>query len=54
MKRLFWLLVLAAAAWTVLEVRAHGWAGAFGGALADLLEPVESAGEIALPTGVLD
>jgi hypothetical protein len=53
-KRLFWLLVLAGAVWTVVEVRAHGWSGAFGGVLAGRLEPLESAGEIPLPDNVLD
>lgn len=54
MKRLFWGFVLAGAVWTVVEVRAHGWEGAFGGLLAGQLDPLESAGEIPLPNGVLD
>ena len=42
MKKLLWLVVFVAAAYSVNEIRVHGIDGAFGGALAGANDPLES------------
>jgi hypothetical protein len=44
MKRLVWILVIAAAGWAGNEVRTKGIEGAFGGVLAGRLDPIDSQG----------
>jgi hypothetical protein len=54
MKRLIWILVIAAAAFSVNEVRTKGIEGAFGGVLAGRLDPIEPAGTIDVPDNALE
>ena len=54
MKRLVWLLVLAAALLSVNEVRTKGYDGAFGGVLGGRLDPLESEGQLAVPSKALE
>jgi hypothetical protein len=48
MKRLIWLLVLVAAAYSVNEVRTKGVEGAFGGVLEGKLDPIDPAGPLSV------
>lgn len=44
MKRLVWMIVFAAVAWAGYEVHTKGLEGAFGGALAGKLDPIQPEG----------
>jgi hypothetical protein len=49
MKRLVWMCVFAAAVWAGYEVHTKGIEGAFNGALAGKLDPLEPQGTLREP-----
>jgi hypothetical protein len=49
MKKLLWLAIFVAAAYSANEIRVHGIDGAFGGALSGANDPLEAQGELSIP-----
>jgi hypothetical protein len=49
MKKLLWIAIFAAAAYSVNEVRVKGIDGAFGGAFAGAGDPLEAQGAMSIP-----